>query len=148
MVRKLDHEKAIALRMTGKSYNEIAKDLGVWKSSLSYWLRNMELPRQAAKILEKKSNYPKEKFAEYNKLKHERVIIENKEIKEAFSNRIKSISDYDLLLIGAALYWGEGYKNFKGGSQYISLLVQNHFHNQHRNIPCSKNVLLDILISN
>jgi DNA-binding CsgD family transcriptional regulator len=36
MVRKIDYEKAIALRMTGKSYNEIAKDLKVAKSSIAF----------------------------------------------------------------------------------------------------------------
>ena len=54
-MRQLDHIKAIELRMIGKSYNEIASDLDVGKSSLSYWLRNLKLPLEAVKILEKKN---------------------------------------------------------------------------------------------
>jgi len=121
MVRRLDHEKAIELRMTGKSYNEIAKDLDVGKSCLSYWLRNLELPSETVKILENKSNYPKEKFAEYNRQKHERVQAENKEIIKSFSKKIKPITDYDLLLLGASLYWGEGYKRHsRGCGEHVS----------------------------
>lgn len=123
MVRKIDHEKAIALRRAGKSYGEIAKDLGVWKSSLSYWLRNVELPREALNILKKKSNYSKEKFRAWNLRKHEEALAENKKIRESFSTKINSISNRDLLLLGAALYWGEGYKNPSGAasSHYLSL---------------------------
>lgn len=121
MVRKFDHEKAIALRITGKSYNEIAKDLGVWKSSLSYWLKNIKLSEEAIEILKKKSNYPKEKFKDWNIQRHKKAQTENKKYLNNFSKKIKFISNRELLLIGAALYWGEGYKNqIKGCGQYVS----------------------------
>ncbi|MFH1968085.1 MAG: hypothetical protein ABIJ84_01725 [bacterium] len=121
MVRKLDHEKAVALRMEGKSYNEIAKDLGVWKSSLSGWLKGLRLPLKAVKILEEKTNYPKEKFKAWNKRRHKEAQAENKEILENFTNKIKPVSKYELLLLGAALYWGEGYKNqTRSCGQYAS----------------------------
>jgi len=122
MVRRLDHEKAIALRMTGKSYNEIAKDLGVCKSCLSYWLKNLNLPTEAIKILERKKSNASDKLAECNRKKHERVQADNKEIKETFSKKVGLITDRELFLIGAALYWGEGYKNFNKGSHYISFV--------------------------
>ncbi len=122
MVRRLDHQRAIELRMTGKSYNEIAKDLGVWKSSLSYWLKGLKLPPEAVKILEAKSNYSKEKFLEYNRQKHECVEAENKAIRENFSKKIRPITDYELLLLGVALYWGEGCKRHsRQNSVYASL---------------------------
>ena len=114
MRRKLDYKKAIQLRMLGKSYNEIAKDLDVGKSLLSYWLKDLQLPKEAKKILEAKSNYPREKFAEYNRLKHERVQRENQEIKEKSISRINKINNRELLLLGSALYWGEGYKRHGG----------------------------------
>lgn len=122
MVRKLDHEKAISLRLQGKSYGEIAKDLGVWKSSLSGWLKGLQLSPEALKILEKKSNYSREKFADYNRIKHEKVQMENKQIRETFSKKIKPLSNYELLLIGTALYWGEGCKRHsRSYGQYASL---------------------------
>jgi len=111
MVKILDHKRAIAMRMNGKSYNEIAKELGICKSSLSYWLRDLKLSKEAQDILGRKSNYPKEKFAEYNRLKSKKVALENSQIRENACNKIDFVSDKELLLIGAALYWGEGYKN-------------------------------------
>lgn len=113
-MRRLDYTKAIELRLTGKSYNEIAKDLDVGKSLLSYWLRDLELPLEAKKILEVKSSYPREKFAEYNRQKHERVQKENRQIRESSQKKIKAIKSYELLLLGAALYWAEGYKRHGG----------------------------------
>ena len=100
--------------MLGKSYNEIAKDLDIGKSLLSYWLRDLELSPQAKKILEAKSNYPREKFAEYNRQKHELVQKENREIREKSKGKIGKISKREMLLLGAALYWGEGQKRHEG----------------------------------
>lgn len=113
-MRRLDYQEAIRLRMIGRSYNEIAKDLDVGKSLLSYWLKNLVLPDEAKKILEAKSNYAKEKFVAYNYKRHELVQQENKEIKELHSKKIKTLSNYSLLLVGAALYWGEGQKRHAG----------------------------------
>ena len=114
MRRQLDYQEAIRLRMLGKSYNEIAKGLDVGKSLLSYWLKNLKLPDKAKKILEAKSNYAKEKFIAYNYKRHEIVEQDNKEIKELNSKKIKKINNYNLLLLGAALYWGEGQKRHAG----------------------------------
>lgn len=63
------YQKAIKLRKKGESYREIAKALNVSKNSVSRWCKNLKLPLFAQKILEKKSNYPKELFREYNRLK-------------------------------------------------------------------------------
>jgi len=46
----------------------------------------------------------------YNKLKHDQVQAENKKIREKSSKEISYLSDYELLLIGACLYWAEEYK--------------------------------------
>ena len=113
-MRQLDYKEAIRLRMLGKSYNEIAKSLDVGKSLLSYWLRDLVLPLKAQKTLEAKSNYAKEKFQDYNRQKHETVIRENKEIRGTFSKKVRKVKDYELLLLGAALYWGEGQKRHEG----------------------------------
>ena len=113
-MRTLDYKEAIRLRMLGKSYNEIAKDLNIGKSSLSYWLKNLQLPPAAKKILEAKSNYSKEKFVAYNYKRHEIVQGENREIRELNSKKVKTFNDYQLLLVGAALYWGEGQKRHGG----------------------------------
>ena len=104
-----EYQKAIKLRFKGKSYREIAREVEVSKGSVSRWCKNLKLPPTAQKILAKKTNYPKEKFAAYNQLKHRLVQAENKKIIEDAINQIRSLSEYELLLIGAALYWAEGY---------------------------------------
>ncbi len=113
-MRQLDYKEAIRLRMSGKSYNEIARSLDVGKSLLSYWLKGLQLPEEAKKILEAKSNYPKEKFADYNRKRHEFVLRQNKESRENSSKKVKALNGYQILLLGAALYWGEGQKRHGG----------------------------------
>jgi len=124
-MRHLDHQEAIRLRMLGKSYNEIAKDLDVGKSMLSYWLKDLQLPLEAKKILELKSNYSKEKFVAYNHKRHEIVEKDNKEIKDLNSKKIKAIDNYNLLLLGATLYWGEGQKRHAGKRPYPCVSFSN-----------------------
>lgn len=45
MARIKDKQKAIELRLKGKSYSEIPRELVVSKSTLSEWLRNFPLSR-------------------------------------------------------------------------------------------------------
>jgi len=105
------YREVIKLRKRGKSYREIAKAVGVSKNSVSRWCKNLKLSLFAQKILAKKSNYPKELFAKYNQLKAKKVRIENRKIEKEAIKEIRTLPKYGLKLIGAALYWGEGYKN-------------------------------------
>jgi len=106
----LKYQEVIKLRKRGKSYREIAKIAGVSKNSVSRWCKNLKLSKVAQKILEKKSNYPKELFRKYNQLKAKRVQIENLEIEKKFSKEIQRPSKYELKLIGTVLHWAEGNK--------------------------------------
>ena len=115
------YQEVIKLRLKGKSYREIAKAVGVSKNSVSRWCKNLKLPLSARKILEKKNDYPKELFRKYNQLKHKKVQIENREIVRKFSKEIRVLSKYELKLIGAALYWAEGYKNQKREAKCVQL---------------------------
>lgn len=104
------HPEVIRLRKKGKSYREIARDLDVSKSSISQWCKNLKLPLSAQKILEKKNKWNKEVLVKNNRLKSERVKKENQKIKKKAIREIRPLSKYELLLIGAALYWAEGYR--------------------------------------
>lgn len=104
------YQEAIKLRKRGNGYRVIAKNLGVSKSSVSGWCKNLKLSPSAKKIIEEKIKYTKDKFAAYNRQKHKFVQAENKEIREKAIKQISSLSKYELLLIGATLYWAEGYK--------------------------------------
>lgn len=102
--------QVIELRKKGESYREISKLVGVSKNSVSRWCKNLKLPSFARKILEKKVKTNKKKLEFYNKLKSEIVKKENQKIRKRASSQIQSLSNYELLLVGTALYWGEGWK--------------------------------------
>ena len=116
--------KAIALRKNGESYNNIRKILDLKsKGTLSHWFKDLKLPKKSLELLEKN-----------NKLAHERGLFtanRNRKIKINDENQkaclegqssIQSISKKELLLIGTALYWGEGTKSEKNA---ISLGFSN-----------------------
>ncbi len=116
-----ERTEAVKLRFQGNGYGVIAKNIGVSKTSVSNWCKKLELPTSAKKILEKKNRHIREKFKLYNQQKHQFVQNENKEIIERSIKQIPRLSKRDLLLIGASLYWAEGYnRQDKRPSPYIS----------------------------
>ena len=106
-----DKEKVLKLRLAGKSYNEISKLLGTPKSTLSGWLKNLHLSDTARKRLNARVKEGSLKgLLKHNKqqtvLAHKRA----KDIRQTASKQIDKISKHELLILGVALYWGEGYK--------------------------------------
>ncbi|PIU16598.1 hypothetical protein COT20_00110 [bacterium (Candidatus Gribaldobacteria) CG08_land_8_20_14_0_20_39_15] len=116
------YQKAIKLRLAGKSYGEIAKTLDVSKGSFSLWFKNLKLPKSAQKLLEEKMRIAREHgLFENNRRRTQAIKIENKKVRQIAANEVKPLSKYELLLIGAALYWAEGYnRQDKVPSPYIS----------------------------
>jgi len=104
------YQEVIKLRLKGKSYREIAKTTGVSKSSISEWCKTLKLPTAIQKILKGKTKATRISLENYNRRKHKAVQANNKEILKNAIKQIPSLSKQELLLIGAALYWGEGYK--------------------------------------
>src|SRR3989344_5503567 len=51
MAKRREHQKAIELRKTGKSYSEIRQVLGVSKSTLSVWLEDYPLSKRRIREL-------------------------------------------------------------------------------------------------
>lgn len=104
------YQEVIKLRKMGKSYREIAKAVLISKNSVSRWYNGLKLPKRARDIIYRKNKNNREFFALYNKQRHQSVQAENRKILELSAKEIKNLSNYELKLIGAALYWGEGYK--------------------------------------
>lgn len=100
-------EKAITLRKKGLTYSEILKQIPVAKSTLSLWLKSVNLSkRQNQRLTEKKlAAMQRGAIAKKNQRIERSLHIKNKATSE-----IKNISDRDLWLIGIALYWAEGAK--------------------------------------
>jgi len=100
--------KAIYMRKLGKSYGEIRKKIKISKSTLSLWLRDIQLkPEQEKRIyveIRQKNAYRLAKDNQQKKIKiTEKILAEaKKEVKYLFKD--------PLFLSGLMLYWAEGDK--------------------------------------
>jgi hypothetical protein len=107
--------KARKIRVKGKSIIYIAKKLGVTKSSVSLWCRDIILTPKQSMALQKQKGSSMGRWigAESNRRKKRENILKNKN--KAFS-LLEKVSKRDLLIAGACLFWGEGSKT---GSRFI-----------------------------
>jgi transposase len=103
------HAKARLLRAQGYDYNRIATALGVSKSSVSLWVR--DLPRPAHLSYEECRKRAAEGARRY--WETERPIREaNREAaRAAAAADIGSLTQREFLIAGAIAYWCEGAKN-------------------------------------
>lgn len=104
--------EAVKLRKGGLSYGEIKKKINVSKSTLSFWLKDVELTEEQKKkfyttqILNLSRGAPGQKE---RRLREIEQIIKNAEYE------IDSIAFETYRLFGAALYWAEGNKRSNMG---------------------------------
>ncbi|OJI06402.1 hypothetical protein BK004_03595 [bacterium CG10_46_32] len=127
---RIDKERARVLRLKGYSYSEINKKLGVPKATLSDWFSELMLPEQSQKRIQKRVQKKSiDGLIKRNKLQTHLAQKRASEIRTTAQKEIKKISKQELLLIGAALYWGEGHKKLitKGGRErtYHSISFSN-----------------------
>ncbi len=106
-------EQAIKFRLQGKSYNEIIKILGLKsKGTLSCWFKDIKLTNAAQDKLSKNMALAhKRGILAFNVERSERIKKENEDIFLKSVAKVSHINEREMLLIGAALYWGEGYKS-------------------------------------
>ena len=112
MSLKNKKQKAIELRQKGFSYGQILKELGLRsKGTLSNWFKDLILTRSAKTKLRK--NYviaTKQGLDEFNRKRSRDIFDQNTQAVENGRQEIKISNNKDLLILGAALYWGEGTK--------------------------------------
>ena len=102
-----ERERAREMRRDGSSYGEIATALGVAKSSVSLWVR--DLPNQEKLLF---SDDPRRAGAErYFANRRRAVFIERQNEKLGWANEIGELTDRELLIAGAVAYWAEGGKS-------------------------------------
>lgn len=102
-----ERQRAVSLRKKGLSYAEILKRLPVSISSLSLWLRSIQLSTAQQKRLQSKVLKAHKKAWIVNR---ERRITKTNLIKTSAQNEIGVLSSREMWLIGIALYWAEGSK--------------------------------------
>jgi transposase-like protein len=103
-------QQAIQLRKEqGLSLKEISKQLGVSKSSVSYWVRDIELtPEQHKKLMSRNPLYNKQLTAQ--KKNRESALLLRREYQLEGREKTKSGENKELFLEGCMLFWAEGSK--------------------------------------
>jgi hypothetical protein len=107
MANKLLKQKALEMRSRQMSYSQIKEKLGVNKSTLNYWLKDIPLSKE--RILELGAN---------NEIRIERfrnTMLAKQEVKRdlaysVVSKDIGKISKREMFIAGLFLYWAEGGK--------------------------------------
>lgn len=98
-------EKAIKYRKQGYSYNMISEKLGLAKSTLSDWLR--EIPYEPNKEVLKRIKLGPIKSA---RIRHNQKVTTIKKIKKKAKKELGKLTKRDLWLLGIGLYLGDGTK--------------------------------------
>lgn len=118
-MKLVEKTEARELRQQGYSLNEIKTLLNVSKSSVSFWVRDIQLNDDQKKRLTGKglliSAVEKRRFTRLagEQIKRESVINEA-------MGEIGKISDRELWLVGIMLYWAEGRKKNRGVVQFTN----------------------------
>lgn len=108
-MKEVDQREAIRLRELGYSINLISERLNVSKSSVSVWVRNVDVPEDKLARLKRNSN------SRQTVEKRRTTRLKNEKIKrdlviEDAKQSIPRIDNLNLWLIGVMLYWAEGGK--------------------------------------
>ena len=97
-------EQARALRADGHTLVDIARQLDVAKSSVSVWVRDLPHPPEGA---------ARSRAALLNRSQSLKLhaALRREQVKVRAQQEVGPVTDRELLLLGAALYWAEGTKD-------------------------------------
>ncbi|MFF1420312.1 hypothetical protein [Streptomyces sp. NPDC058280] len=99
-------EKARELRLKGLTYNQIQRELGCSKSSISLWVRDLPKP-------ERHDSVEQAKLASRKRWDQELATrdTDRRQTKTEAAREIGTLTDRELLIAGVTLYWAEGAKD-------------------------------------
>ena len=101
--------KARRLRNLGRDYEEIAASLGVSKSSVSLWVRDIPTPpRLSAEECRKRSIEGSRRYWEAERLAREARLAD---VAACAASEVGNMTAREILIAGAIAYWCEGGKN-------------------------------------
>ncbi len=100
--------QAVAMRHAGKSYREIREVVGVSKSTLSVWLRNIPLTEEQRQVLADRGPARTSARAAEN-----RAVAARRRsyIRAQARGQIAELHESELFVAGVVAYWAEGTKN-------------------------------------
>ena len=115
--RQNDYQRVLYLRKKkGYSHSEIRAEISVPKSTLSGWLRNVELSKRQEESIRKRgysksqNNRKGYNLGEWNRLKRQREIVA---IRRKAKREVKRMTSEQFFVSGLMLYWAEGNKSGK-----------------------------------
>ncbi|MFF6827987.1 hypothetical protein [Streptomyces longwoodensis] len=111
--------RARELRLQGRTYDQIQLELGVSKSSISLWVR--DLPKPERRPLSEQSRH-----AARERCRRQQAVREEqrRRITDEAAQTVGALSARELFLLGVGLYWSEGAKA-KGGSDRRVIFVNS-----------------------
>jgi transposase len=100
--------KARALRMEGLNYNQISARLGVSKSSVSLWVRDLPTPQGLSRqeVHDRAADATRQYWARERKLR----AAHRSDERAVAAAEIGGLSDREVIIAGAIAYWCEGSK--------------------------------------
>jgi len=107
MANRILKQKAIEMRLKFMSYSQIKEELGISKSTLSGWLRDMPLSDE--RINELRANSP-QRIERYRNTMKKKDDAKKEAAYEKISKMLGKFSDREILIAGLFLYWAEGGK--------------------------------------
>ncbi|WBB72917.1 helix-turn-helix domain-containing protein [Micromonospora sp. WMMD1128] len=105
-----DRAEAVRLRKGGRSVNQIAEQLGVAKSTAYQWVRHLPLDPDAATAERRRAHSKVMTEARWSAYRESRDAAQAAEQARA-AGVVGGLSERDLLVLGAAIYWCEGAKS-------------------------------------
>lgn len=118
----IKHQRALFLRKKkGYSYNEIREEIPVSKSTLSLWLRKVQLSEKQIELIQRRrklkltTSWGSSSLGEWNRHKRQCEITK---IRVKAKKEFRQMTKKEFLIAGIMLYWAEGRKG--GKHFYIS----------------------------
>lgn len=102
-----DGLRARELRLEGKTYDRIQLGLGVSKSSISLWVRDLPKPERRRTPAEQAMLASRKRW-EFEGARRE---VERQQNTSAARQEIGDMTERELFLLGVGLYWAEGAKS-------------------------------------
>ncbi len=111
-----ERKAAVAMRRNGESIKVIARAIGIAPSTVSLWVRDIQL----SKLQLKKLTTRGQSIAVVEKRRITRISrtkARRQETMDSAGQMISKLTHKELWLIGIALYWGEGGKAYYGSAR-------------------------------